>query len=162
MFTSVLTFLKTSLFTRNGVFILGFLAFISVFLIFNSETILTKFGFQTKTAAVVELAETKAELQTAVRANEELVIAIEEMQIVHREERAAIRTVTQERQVIQRQVNRVIEERKVQAIIPERTIMNEIVVTETTVTIPRAEYDQLSRQNISSIHAAFQSLNLSS
>jgi len=162
MFTTILTFLKSNLFTRNGVFVLGLLAFIAVFLVFNSEQILTKLGFQTRTAAVIELAQTQADLQTAVRVTEELNVAIEQIQQVHREERVAVRAVAQERQTIQRQVTRVIEERKVEAEPVEKVVEAKTILTETTITLPRSEYDQLSKQNITSIHAAFQSLNLSS
>ncbi|WP_396190488.1 hypothetical protein [Flavobacterium sp.] len=72
MMSLALIWLKKKLFSQAGFFLALMVGFLLLFIIPNTDTILTKFGFETKTALKGQLEGTKKDLQTAVQANEDL------------------------------------------------------------------------------------------
>jgi len=71
-----------------------------------------------------------------------------------------IRSVEEEKKIIEKAITEVVEIRKVLAKPVQKKLIQKTVTTETTITIPIEEYDQLSEQNIDSIHAAFAALEI--
>lgn len=155
MFTAVLTFLKTKLFTNNGVFLLIFAGIVALFLISNSNTILSKLGFETTTNLKAQLVQSQADLKQLQAINAELNTSITELRVRHEQEKKAITQANVQREVIRTRVVEVIRDRQVQAAPNIRALEEKMVVTPETIVIPVLEYNRLSENNIDAINHVF-------
>lgn len=84
MFPGILAFIKTKLFSLPVVFIGILIAILSIFLIYNSDTILSKFGFETKSVLKAQVETLKKDLQTAERINKDLNEKVKNIEITYK------------------------------------------------------------------------------
>lgn len=160
MFSALALFFKNKVFSLSGSFILIFMAIFALFLFSNTNTILSKFGFETTTNLKAELVKSQEDLKKLAEINTNLNNLIVQTNERHKRELEAIRSVEEEKKVIDKAITEVVEIRKVLAKPVQKKLIQKTVTTETTITIPIEEYNQLSEQNIDSIHAAFAELEI--
>lgn len=158
MFTALGLFVKNKLFSTTGVFILVFVALFGVFIFSNTDTILTKFGFETKTSLRGKLSEAQKDLERLGDLNKQLNQSLEELQKQHERELEALKLYHEEAKAIEEAVQQIVEQRKTEARPVQKEVVQKTVTTDTTITLPRKEYNTLSKQNISSLHLAFSQL----
>lgn len=77
MFTGILAFLKGKIFSQAGGFLLPIFGLLAIFLIWNSDTIMTKFGFETTTNLKSEVTRLKGEVINLEEKNKKLTEDIE-------------------------------------------------------------------------------------
>jgi len=65
MFSALALFFKNKVFSLSGSFILIFIAIFALFLFSNTNTILSKFGFETTTNLKAELVKSQEDLKKA-------------------------------------------------------------------------------------------------
>jgi len=155
---AIKTFFSEKVMSSAGIFIGIFALIIAVFIYSNSNVILSKFGFETTTNLKSEVTRLQGELQTAQKINQDLNRNMVEMQDRHKAEIKAIVDAQKEREEVK---NRIIEIKTKKELKDKATIEklnSKIVVTPTEITIPIAEYDQLSANNIDSMNEVFDSL----
>jgi hypothetical protein len=151
------TVLKT-VFTPSVVFLGILLVFLSVFLFSNINTLFTSMGYETKTALKTALVVSEGNLKTLIEVNEKNVKALEVERATVLQVREQIREVTEAKEKSREVVARVAL-KKAKRITPViAKITESAVYTPTTVTLPKAELDQLSAANIDQIHEVFDAL----
>lgn len=72
MWTTILSFFKGKVFSEAGSLLIPLLILLAVFLIWNSDSILTKFGFETTANLKSEVTRLKGEVDKLKEANEKL------------------------------------------------------------------------------------------
>ena len=72
MWTAVFSFLKGKVFTEAGSLLIPLLIILSIFVIWNSDSILTKFGFETTANLKSEITRLTAQVETLEEANKKL------------------------------------------------------------------------------------------
>ena len=72
MWTAVFSFLKGKVFTEAGSLLIPLLIILSIFVIWNSDSILTKFGFETTANLKAEVTRLKAKVEQLEEANKKL------------------------------------------------------------------------------------------
>lgn len=72
MWTTILSFVKGKVFSEAGSLIVPLLLIVSIFVLWNGETILTKFGFETTAAMKAKVATLEAKVNTLEEANKKL------------------------------------------------------------------------------------------
>lgn len=155
--TAIKTFFGDKVMSSAGIFIGIFAVIIGVFIFSNSNVILSKFGFETATNLKAEVTRLQGELQTAQRVNKDLQDNLAAQETRHKAEIKALVDSAKEREKIQ---NDIIEAKKKKEAKDKATIdqlNKKTVVTDTTITIPIAEYDQLSASNADTINEVFDS-----
>ena len=155
--TAIKTFFGDKVMSSAGIFIGIFAVIIGVFIFSNSNVILSKFGFETATNLKAEVTRLQGELQTAQRVNKDLQDNLAAQETRHKAEIKALVDSAKEREKIQ---NDIIEAKKKKEAKDKATIdqlNKKTVVTDTTITIPIAEYDQLSASNADTINEVFHS-----
>lgn len=155
--TAIKTFFGDKVMSSTGIFIGIFAIIFGVFLFSNSSVILSKFGFETATNLKAEVTRLQGELETAQRVNKDLQSNLAAQETRHKAEIKALVDSAKEREKIQ---NDIIEAKKKKEAKDKATIdqlNKKTVVTDTTITIPIAEYDQLSASNADTINEVFDS-----
>lgn len=155
--TAIKTFFGDKVMSSAGIFIGIFAIIIGVFIFSNSNVILSKFGFETATNLKAEVTRLQGELETAQRVNKDLQNNLAAQETRHKAEIKALVESAKEREKIQ---NDIIEAKKKKEARDKATIEQlnkKTVVTDTTITIPIAEYDQLSASNADNINEVFDS-----
>lgn len=155
--TAIKTFFGDKVMSSAGIFIGIFAIIIGVFIFSNSNVILSKFGFETATNLKAEVTRLQGELETAQRVNKDLQSNLAAQETRHKAEVKALVESAKEREKIQ---NDIIEAKKKKEAKDKATIEQlnkKTVVTDTTITIPIAEYDQLSASNADTINEVFDS-----
>lgn len=155
--TAIKTFFGDKVMSSAGIFIGIFAIIIGVFIFSNSNVILSKFGFETATNLKAEVTRLQGELETAQRVNKDLQSNLAAQETRHKAEIKALVESAKEREKIQ---NDIIEAKKKKEARDKATIEQlnkKTVVTDTTITIPIAEYDQLSASNADNINEVFDS-----
>ena len=72
MWTAVFSFLKGKVFTEAGSLLIPLLIILSIFVIWNSDSILTKFGFETTASLKSEVTRLTAQVEMLEEANKKL------------------------------------------------------------------------------------------
>lgn len=155
--TAIKTFFGDKVMSSAGIFIGIFAIIIGVFIFSNSNVILSKFGFETTTTLKSEVTRLQGELETAQRVNKDLQTNLAAQETRHKAEIKALVDSAKEREKIQSDI---IEAKKKKEAKDKATIEQlnkKTVVTDTTITIPIAEYDQLSASNADTINEVFDS-----
>lgn len=155
--TAIKTFFGDKVMSSAGIFIGIFAIIIGVFIFSNSNVILSKFGFETATTLKSEVTRLQGELETAQRVNKDLQSNLAAQETRHKAEIKALVDSAKEREKIQSDI---IEAKKKKEAKDKATIEQlnkKTVVTDTTITIPIAEYDQLSASNADTINEVFDS-----
>jgi len=156
--TAVGKFVKDKLFSTTGVFLLIFAAIFAVFLFSNSNVILSKFGFETTTNLKSELTRVQNELRQLQAINNGLNKTIEDLQKRNTEVEEALVKSFIEKETLREKVNdiRAKKDKKVKEL--NKRVEEQTTVTETTITLPIVEIDQLSAENIDSLNEVYDSL----
>lgn len=161
MFTVIFTFLKSKLFSTAGLFILSFAVIIGSFIFYNSDTILDKFGFETKATLKSELSKSQKDIETAVTVNKNLNKTIDQIQEGKIKTVEVLETYSVEKAKVQKKVKTITAKRYKEIEIVQEKIEQKVVVTDTTITIPIKEANDASKLNIIALNEVFASLELS-
>lgn len=153
--TAIKTFFGDKVMSTTGIFIGIFAIIFGVFLFSNSNVILSKFGFETATNLKAEVTRLQGELETAQRVNKGLKDDLAAQETRHKAEIKAIVDAGKDREKIKDDIINIKtkKEAKDKATIAE--LNKKTIVTDTTITMPIAEYDQLSSSNADSINEAY-------
>lgn len=158
MFAALGLFFKEKVFSMTGVFLMIFAVIIGSFLFFNSNTILEKFGFETRTSIKAELTKTQGQLTQAQDTNKELVDKIKELERVKKEHEQAIIDYEIQKAKDKKTIDDILTKKKENSKKATQNLDNKTQITDTTITVPKQDYDDASRENIRAIHAVFDSL----
>ena len=158
MFAALGLSFKEKVFSMTGVFLMIFAVIIGSFLFFNSNTILEKFGFETRTSIKAELTKTQGQLTQAQDTNKELVDKIKELERVKKEHEQAIIDYETQKAKDKKTIDDILTKKKENSKKATQNLDNKTQITDTTITVPKQDYDDASRENIRAIHAAFDSL----
>lgn len=158
MFAALGLFFKEKVFSMTGVFLMIFAVIIGSFLFFNSNTILEKFGFETRTSIKAELTKTQGQLTQAQDTNKELVDKIKELERVKKEHEQAIIDYETQKAKDKKTIDDILTKKKENSKKATQNLDNKTQITDTTITVPKQDYDDASRENIRAIHAVFDSL----
>lgn len=135
-----------------GLIFVGLLVLvISVFVYSNSSVILSKFGFETTTNLKAEVTRLQGELSQAKRINDKLNEDLKSQTSRHKAELEAVSGVYKEREKTKDKIIEVKTQKELKDRDTIKKLSEKMVVTPTEITIPIAEYDQLSSNNIDSI-----------
>ena len=159
MYTAILKFIKDKLFSSSGIVLLGFGSIIFLFLAYNGDTVLSKFGFETKSSLKGDLVQAKADLKTLKEANEDLVFKIDTLEANRQVTVEILEELYDKKAQTKDTVTEVLKQRDQQEIENRKTLKAATVVTETTITMPKVNYERASRSNIEALHNAFALLN---
>lgn len=156
MFTAISLFFKEKVFTLTGTFIIIFASIFAIFLIFNSNVILSKFGFETTTTLKSELTKSQKDLERLADINRSNMDTLDTVTKTHKKEVELIETYIKDKDIVTSKVTKIISDRKTESK-PIETIVNEkITVTDTTIVLPLEEYNKLSEKNIEALHKAYE------
>ncbi len=152
---AVKTFFNEKVMSYAGVFIGIFALIIGVFVWSNSNVILSKFGFETTTNLKSEVTRLQGELETAQRINKGLKDDLAAQETRHKAEIKAIVDAGKEREQVKDKIIEIKTKKELKDKSTIEQLNKKIVITPTEITIPIAEYDQLSTSNIESVQEAF-------
>lgn len=154
---AIKTFFGEKVMSSTGIFIGIFAIIIAVFIFSNSNVILSKFGFETATNLKAEVTRLEGELRTAQRINQDLQRDMKDQEVRHKAELQAIVDASKEREKIKDKIIEVKAKKEIRDKATIEQLNKKIIVSETEITIPIAEYDQLSSSNIDSLNEVFDS-----
>ena len=154
---AIKTFFGEKVMSSTGIFIGIFAIIIAVFIFSNSNVILSKFGFETATNLKAEVTRLQGELRTAQRINQDLQRDMKDQEVRHKAELQAIVDASKEREKIKDKIIEVKAKKEIRDKATIEQLNKKIIVSETEITIPIAEYDQLSSSNIDSLNEVFDS-----
>lgn len=154
---AIKTFFGEKVMSSTGIFIGIFAIIIAVFIFSNSNVILSKFGFETATNLKAEVTRLEGELRTAQRINQDLQRDMKAQEVRHKAELQAIVDASKEREKIKDKIIEVKTKKEIRDKATIEQLNKKIIVSETEITIPIAEYDQLSSSNIDSLNEVFDS-----
>lgn len=152
IFAIVSGFFKSKFDKTSMYFLLAIGALLAVFLVINSETILTKFGFETKTALKSELVITQGNLDKAVLTNKEMSDTIEKMKKDEAVKLAAIAELHKEKEVLKGKLDSALSKTDAKIGAKMKTLDSKTKVTADTVTIPLKESEEISNELITSLN----------
>lgn len=156
--TAIFAFLKGKLFSQGGLLIALLIGFILLFIIPNSDTILSKFGFETKTTLKGQVVSLTKDLGTAVDNNESLVSS---GKIAEENHASAVTTLTnnfEQKESDRKKVDK-INKKADKVITPAITSLKMTeVITPTTITLDKLKVDEVSKANISALNETFNEL----
>lgn len=151
MFSTIAGFLGKTLFSKSSALLLPLLLLITIFLVWNFDTIATGFGYQTKSSLIKSNAELQSKVDELTRANEQLVAQVEDLK---EENRLGLEVVTElnDRLKDNKDTRQDIIDRRNELISniknPQKT---QVVVSTKDLT----EAEQVSLVNINSLHEAY-------
>lgn len=155
--TAIKTFFGDKLSSSTGIFIGIFAVIIGVFIFSNSSVILSKFGFETATNLKSQVTRLEGELETAQRVNKNLQDTLTAQDTRHKAEIKAIVDAQKEREQVKDKIIEVKAKTEAKNKVIIEQLRKKTVVTDTTITIPIVEYDQVSGNNIDAINEVFDS-----
>lgn len=152
---AIKTFLYDKIMSNSGIFIGIFALIIGMFIWSNSSVILSKFGFETTTNLKAEVTRLQGELETAQRINKNLQSNLKDQETRHKAEIKAIVDSNKERELVKDKIIEI----KTKKELKDKSIIDQFnknfVITQTEITIPITEYNQLSTSNIESVQETF-------
>lgn len=132
-------------------FVLGMVGLIVFVLLTNSDTVLSKFGFETTSNLKAELARTQSELDRLTKVNQELIDSIEEIKRTqqaqiealskfYKEEESKKTATTQITQIMQTKIKDL-----------NKKVASKTKITNDTISLPTQELNSISEANISAL-----------
>lgn len=155
----MITSLFANVFTVGRSFALMLALIFGCFLWSGGESVMTKLGFETKTALVQKLAKETQTRQQLEQTNKDLVVEVTQAKKDHDRVVQALDTLNTKNQHIEAVTQRITESLSKKSQEAKNTIEKKKVVTTTTISLPVAEVNALSQANIDSLHDAFDQLN---
>lgn len=154
---AIKTFFGDKLTSSAGIFIAIFVVIFGVFIFSNSNVILSKFGFETTTNLKSQVTRLEGELKTAKRINDELSRDMETLTTRHKAELKALVEVQKEREQVKEKIVEIKTKKDIKDKPTIKKLNEKTVETPTEITLPLAEYNELSASNIDSLHEVFES-----
>lgn len=156
--TAIFAFLKGKLFSQGGLLIALLIGFILLFIIPNSDTILSKFGFETKTTLKGQVVSLTKDLATAVDNNESLVSGGKIADESHKSAVTALVNNFEEEKKNEKKVAKINAKanKVIQPAIAELKMTE--VLTSTTITLDKIKLDQVSKANIDALNETYDEL----
>lgn len=158
MITILLSFIKNKLFSSAGIFFLIFGLIIGTFLFFNSNVILSKFGFETTATLKSELTRSQADIEKLKAINEDLNKKLEDMKYKYEEQIRSITTLQKEKAAIEKKVTKTVKAYKDAQAKLNKNVEAKSQETQTELTIPIDEINQLSFNNIGALNSSYSKL----
>ena len=155
MLAAIKLFLGEKVFNMTGMFILGLIAIIGIFVFYNSDTILAKFGFETSATLKAEVSRLDTELKQSKGIIDNLNKTIETMDKRGKDETKAIADIFKEKEVIKETVIKVVKKKQSDDRKVVEDLTKKTVETSDSITLPLAEYNTISENNINAIHEAY-------
>lgn len=147
----MLTLLKTRLFNLPTMFVLGMVGLIAFVLLTNSDTVLSKFGFETTSTLKAELARTQAELDRLAKVNQELIDSIEEIKRTQQAQIEALSNFYKEEESKKTATVQIVETKQTKIKDLNKKVAAKTKSTKDTVTLPTQELNNISETNISAL-----------
>lgn len=144
--------------TVGRVFVILLAVIFGTLLWSNSDTILTRLGMETKTTLSKKVGELNQTVHTLEWMNADNVREIERLKEDNERLLKALKELEVERTKIEDKANKVQKDLKDKTAQLKDKILKEQKLTETTLTLPRQEVEQLSHANISALHSAYNEL----
>lgn len=158
MLALVGSYLKSKLTSPVIYLVIGLVAFLALFVFYNSDTILDRFGFETKASLKAELAKSQKDLERANYLLQNQTLEAERAKAEYEKRIVILENVTKSKERVTATVTSNISKKTAKAETVKASLDTKIVTTETTITLPIAELDQLSTINITALHDAFNEL----
>lgn len=160
MLTTFLTFFKTKILTTPVVFLAILVSILSLFLIYNSDTILTRLGFETKTNLKAQVVSLKKDLETAENVNKKLIDDLNSLEKQLKTNQETISNFYKEEKRIATKVSvikeaKVIKEKQIEKNIEEKKIVDE---ENNTITLPLKEVNEHSFIQITTLNEVYNEL----
>ena len=147
----MLTLLKTRLFNLPTMFVLGMVGLIAFVLLTNSDTVLSKFGFETTSTLKAELARTQSELDRLAKVNQELIDSIEEIKRTQQAQIEALSNFYKEEESKKTATIQIVETKQTKIKDLNKKVAAKTKSTKDTVTLPTQELNNISETNISAL-----------
>lgn len=157
MWIAIKLFFNEKVFTATGIFISIFLAIIAIFIFSNSNVILSKFGFETTTTLKAELTRTQEELKRAKEINDNLNNTIETLKSANKDKIDSVIGFYKEKEAAKDAIIIISKKKEVRDRETIKNLEQKTTKTETTITIPIAEYNKLSESNIDTLNEVYDS-----
>lgn len=144
--------------STSTIFIGIFALIFSVFLFSNTSVILSKFGFETTTTLKGKLAKAEEQLKAAKTENDTFKKELEALKRLNSENVKALSEANKEINKAKQTVSDAQKERTVKKKETVKVLEGKTVVTDTEITMPLKEYNELSAANIDSIQSTYDHL----
>lgn len=148
---------KDKIFSYTNVFLFIFACIFGIFILFNSSTILSKFGFETTANLKAELAKTQAELKRATEANAELNRSIERLKQEYENSRKIVNQYAAEKEAVERQAEELAKKKEAREKQLLAQLRSKTTYSKDSVTFPVKELNQVSENNIVALNEAYDS-----
>lgn len=158
MFTAAMIFLKAKFGNVSSALMISLGLLIAVFVLFNSSTILSKFGFETAFTLKGKLVQVQNDLKSVNEANTLLADTIKSLQEAKVRDLKIIAELSSEQNQNTQKVNKVIANKTKIEIANNDIIDKTSIYTLTTVTLPLKEINAISESNINSINIVYAEL----
>lgn len=156
--TAIFAFLKGKLFSQGGLLIALLIGGVLLFIIPNSDTILSKFGFETKSTLKGQVVGLTKDLGTAVQNNDTLVSTGKIAEENHASAVTALTNNFEQKESDRKKVEK-INKKADKIITPAITSLKMTeVITPTTITLDKLKVDEVSKANISALNETFNEL----
>lgn len=156
--TAILAWVKGRIFSQGGLLIALLVGLILLFIIPNSDTILSKFGFETKTTLKGQLVSTQKDLVTTIDNNKSLVSGGKIAEETHKSAVTAIVQTYEQEKKNDKKVEKI--NAKADKVIKpaiDQLKMTQ-VLTPTTVTFDKIKLNEVSRANIRALNETYSEL----
>lgn len=156
--TAILAWVKGRIFSQGGLLIALLVGLILLFIIPNSDTILSKFGFETKTTLKGQLVSTQKDLVTTIDNNKTLESTGKIAEETHKSAVTAIVQTYEQEKKNDKKVEKI--NAKADKVIKpaiDQLKMTQ-VLTPTTVTFDKIKLNEVSRANIRALNETYSEL----
>lgn len=156
--TAILAWIKGRIFSQGGLLIALLVGLILLFIIPNSDTILSKFGFETKTTLKGQLVSTQKDLATTIDNNKTLESTGKIAEETHKSAVTAIVQTYEQEKKNDKKVEKI--NAKADKVIKpaiDQLKMTQ-VLTPTTVTFDKIKLNEVSRANIRALNETYSEL----
>lgn len=171
--TIVKTFVSDKLLTLPGIFMMILLGFIGILVFSNTDTILSKFGFETASVLKAQLATSQSNLETATNINKELNKTIDQLKSDSKKGLDAVSNTCKEKDKVEKKVSDIKTKKDnvdreligdikgklgYSDIAKTKQLDNSTTKVETEISLPIAEINKLSESNINSLNNVYDEL----
>lgn len=157
MLTLLSGFVKKYLSTNTGIFISIFVGIIAIFIFFNFNTILSKFGFETTTTLKALLVKSQEDLKRATEINKDLNNTIDRLKNSNKNKLESVTGFYKEKEELSKKALNISKRKSSKDRELIKNLEGKITKTKDTITISVAEYNELSKSNINILNETYDS-----
>lgn len=158
VFAIIGTFLKNKIFSVTGVLITAMVLLIGSLVWSNSDTILSKFGFETKTNLKGSLVKAQEDLKTAVDSNKRLNDELKEKERYNQQLLKELEYLENDKIAMSKEIEEIKKGRSTKVAPKVNQFKKDTVMTDKTVTVPVDLLDEISADNLQSVQEAYDRL----